>query len=53
MNYHQSWVYGSSDISSEWIPTLRIEEVPELSEVVIHQKLGCSKVEPGIELVDD
>ena len=51
--YHETGINSSSHVSAKRVPTFRIEEVPKLSKIVIDQKLGCSVVEPRIELVDD
>jgi hypothetical protein len=53
MIYHETGIDGGANISAEGVPTLRIEEVPELAEVVVDQELGCPEVEPGVELVND
>jgi hypothetical protein len=51
--YHQSGVNSCSNISTKWIPTFRVEEVPEFPEVVVYKELGRSEVEPWIEFVND
>jgi len=33
--YHETWIDSGTDISSQRIPTFRIEEVPELPEVMV------------------
>ena len=51
--YHEARINGSADISSERIPTFRVEEVPEFFEIMIDQELGGPVIEPGIKLVND
>ena len=51
--YHEARVDGGSDVTAQRIPTFRVEEVPELLEVSVDQKLGGTIVEPRVELMDD
>jgi hypothetical protein len=51
--YHEAWINSGSNISTKRVPTLRIEEVPELLKVVVDKELGRSEVEPRIEFVDN
>ena len=51
--YHEAGVDSGSDVSTKGVPTLRVEEVPELLEVSVDEVLGGSEIEPGIELMDD
>ena len=51
--YHKTRIDCCTDITAKRVPTLRIEEVPELSEIMIDQKFGSSVIEPGIEFVND
>ena len=48
-----TWIDGSSDGPTEWVPTLRIEPIPKAVQPLSNQILGGSVVEPRVELVDD
>jgi len=53
MFYHKAWIDCGSNITTKRVPTFRVEEVPELLEVIVDEELGGSEIEPRIKLMDN
>lgn len=52
-NYHETRVDSSANIPPQGVPALRVEEVPEIPEVMADEEFSCPVIEPWIELMDD